>query len=120
MSFKYFRTTSFVQTKVLIGVISMLIGCSSAEYIPEKMDATLKQRISFLEKEEPNSFIQFTGKTNSSINDEMKTELEATGIKVESIIQDVFTAAGTAESIKKTTLLDFVIFLELAKKMDMK
>lgn len=111
MNLKYFRTASFIQMKVLIGIISMLIGCSSAEYIPEKMDATLKQRISFLEKEEPNSFIQFTGKTNSSINDKMKMDLKSTGITVESTIRDIFTASGNTESIKKQLCLILLFFL---------
>ena len=50
----------------------------------------------------------------------MKTTLESTGIKTESIVQDIFTASGDIESIKKLTLLDFVTYLELVKKLDLK
>jgi hypothetical protein len=96
-------------------------GCSSSpEYIPEKMDNSLLQKVKELEKEDSGALIQFAGKTTQSINDEMKIELEQTGIKTESIIQDIFTASGNAHSIKKVTLLDFVANLEMSKKLDMK
>ena len=105
----------------LLGITIMSIGCaSSAEYIPEKLETPLHQRILHLEKEEPNSLVQFAGKTNSVISDEMKKKLESAGLSVETIIRDIFTASGNAESIKKTTLLDFVVFLEIAKKLDIK
>lgn len=99
----------------------IVIGCSSsAEYIPEKMDVPLQQRIRQLENEDPNAIIQFAGKTNQSINEEMIAKLKLTGITTESIIEDIFTASGNAESIKKVSLLDFIVFLEIAKKLDIK
>jgi hypothetical protein len=105
----------------LPGITIMSISCaSSAEYIPEKLETPLHQRILYLEKEEPNVLIQFAGKSNTSINDEMKKKLESAGLLIETIIRDIFTASGNAESIKKTTLLDFVVFLEIAKKLDIK
>jgi len=97
----------------------MILGCSSSsEYMPDKMDTPLQQRILQLEKEDTKAIIQFKGKTSAPINEEMKTSLKSTGISTESIIQDIFTASGNVESIKKVTLLDFVIYLEIAKKLD--
>lgn len=105
----------------LMAVAVILAGCSSsAEYIPEKMDTPLQQRIRQLEKDDPNTIIQFAGKTNQSINEKMIAELKLTGITTESIIEDIFTASGNAESIKKVSLLDFIVFLEIAKKLDIK
>ena len=99
----------------------MNISCSSSsEYIPEKMDTPLQQRIRQLEKEDPNAIFQFAGKTNRSINEVMIAKLKSTGITTESIIEDIFTASGNAESIKKVSLLDFIVFLEIAKKLDIK
>lgn len=96
-------------------------GCSSmTEYIPEKIDSPLHQRILFLEKEEPEALIQFMGKTSSVLNDKMKSGLESTGITIETIVRDVFTASGNIKSIKKSTLLDFVVFLEMAQKLELK
>jgi len=97
----------------------MIVDCSSSsEYMPDKMDTPLQQRISQLENEDPNQIIQITGKTSTPINEEMKTRIISTGITTESIIQDIFTATGNVESIKQLTLLDFVVFLEIAKKLD--
>jgi hypothetical protein len=84
------------------------------------MDTPLQQRIRQLEKEDPNAIIQFAGKTNQSINEDMIAKLKSTGITTESIIEDIFTASGNAESIKKVSLLDFIVFLEIAKKLDIK
>lgn len=110
----------FILTLVLIGITIMNIGCSSADYIPEKMESSLHQRIIYLEKEDPNAIVQFAGKSDKNINDEMKKKLESTGATVESIIQDIFTASGKAESIKKISLLDFIVYLEIAKNLDIK
>lgn len=95
-------------------------GCSSADYIPEKMESSLHQRIMYLEKENPNTIVQFAGKSDKNINDEMKIKLESTGAAVESIVQDIFTASGKAESIKKISLLDFIVYLEIAKNLEIK
>jgi len=103
-----------------IGIPILVVSCSSAEYLPEKMDTSLQQKIHQLEKENSNSIVQLTGKTNAPINDEMKTRLENIGITTESIVKDIFTASGNVESIKKLTLLDFVIYLELVQKLDLK
>ena len=113
---------SFISLVILsIGIPVLIVSCSSSsEYISEKMDTPLQQKIRQLEEEEPNAIVQFTGKTNAPISDEMKTTLESTGIKTESIVQDIFTASGDIESIKKLTLLEFVTYLELAKNLDLK
>jgi maltose-binding protein MalE len=103
------------------GVLIFLSACSSsAEYSSAKMDTSLNQKILSLEKEDPTILIQFTGKTNEVINDQMKKELHGTGINIETVVSDIFTANGTVSSIKKTSLLDFVVYLELVKKLDIK
>jgi len=112
----FFRILIFI----LFGIPILIVSCSSSEYIPEKMDTLLQQKIRQLEKENPNEIIQFTGKTNIPISDKIKTELQSTGITTESIVKDIFTASGNIESIKKLTLLEFVTYLELAKKLDLK
>lgn len=106
-------------TVLFVSIPLMILGCSSSsEYIPEKMDTPLQQRIHQLEKENSNTIIQITGKTSTPINEEMKTRINSTGIITESIIQDIFTASGNVESVKQVTLIDFVVYLEIAKKLD--
>jgi maltose-binding protein MalE len=105
----------------LAGVLILLTACaSSAKYNSSKMDTSLNQKILSLEKEDPNIIVQFTGKTNVVINDQIKKELQETGINIESVVGDIFTANGTVSSIKKTSLLDYVVYLELVKNLDIK
>ncbi len=104
---------------LFVSIPLMILACSSSsEYMPEKMDTPLQQKIRQLEKEDPNAIILITGKTSTPITEEIITRIKSTGITTESIIQDIFTASGNAESIKKITLLDFIVFLEIAKKSD--
>lgn len=103
------------------GVLILLTACSSsAKYNSTKMDTSLNQKILSVEKENPDLIIQFTGKTNEVINDQMKKELQDTGINIETVVSDIFTANGKVSSIKKASLLDFVVYLELVKKLDIK
>ncbi len=112
---------SSVYSFVLIATSFLLnFSCSSSKYISEKLETALQQEIRKFEKDNSLAAIQFKGKTNSSINEEMKSKLLETGISIESVIGDIFTASGSVESIKKTTLPEFVVFLESAKQMDLK
>jgi hypothetical protein len=113
---------SFLSIIILVTAIPILIvGCSSSsEYKPEKMDTPLQQKIRELDNGNTYTIIQFAGKTSMPINDEMTTKLKSTGLTIESIIGDIFTASGTTESIKKVTMYDFVVYLELAQKLDIK
>ena len=105
---------------LITGAFLLNTNCSSSNYIPEKMETSLQLEIKKLEKENSDILIQFKGKTNGIINDDIKSKLKETGLIVESVIGDIFTASGNAESIKKTTHLEFVVFLESGKQMDLK
>ena len=115
-----FSSNEFFSFAVVFLIVPLMIfGCSSSsEFKAEKMDSPLQQKIRQLEKESPDAAIQFTGKTNAPITDEMKTKLQSTGLKTESIIGDIFTASGTVESIKKASMLDFVVYMEIAKNLE--
>jgi hypothetical protein len=105
----------------LVGLVIFLTVCSSsAKYNSAKMDTSLNQKILSLENKDPNIIIQFTGKTNVVINDQMKKEIQDTGINIETVVSDIFTANGTVNSIKKTSLLDYVVYLELVRNLDIK
>jgi hypothetical protein len=106
---------------LVFGFPLMNINCSgSEEFIPEKMDSPLQQKIRSLEAENSNVTIQFTGKTSGEITPEMKNELESTGATIESTIHNIFTAKGTTSAIKKISLNEYVVYLELARTLDIK
>lgn len=112
----------FFSAVILLGGASLFFGAcaASAEYAPEKMDSPLNQKIRTLDNENSEMPVQFTGKTLDVINEQMKDELQDTGIIIETIAGNIFTANGTTSSIKKVSLLDYVVYLELAKKLDIK
>lgn len=111
----------YLLTITLIIFTMSIIGCSGSNgYSPEKMDTALKQKITSLEKTDPDTPVQFLGKCNTAVNAEMEEKLRSTGVSVESIVNDIFTATGTIEGIKKISGLDFVISLELAKRLEIK
>jgi hypothetical protein len=102
-------------------VLLLFNACaSSAEYNPTKMDTSLNQKITYLERAAPDSVIRFIGKTNNNIDDQMKTELKNTGISIETVAGDIFTANGKVENIKKVSILEFIKSLELAKRFEIK
>lgn len=97
------------------------INCSgSAEFMPEKMDTPLQQKIRSVEEDNSNSIIQFTGKTKEDMSSEMKKELESKGIIISSVVTNIFTASGTASAIKEISNCEFVIYMELARTLDIK
>lgn len=106
---------------LLFGIPLMNVSCAcSSEFVPEKMDAPLQQKIRSMESEDSIVAIQFTGRTSSEITPEMKKELESTGITIESTVQNIFTAKGTTSAVKKVTMYDYVVYLEMARTLDLK
>lgn len=98
-----------------------IINCSSSNgYKPEKMDAALQQKINSPDGENSEAAISFMGKCSSRINSAMEERIRSTGVKVESIVDKIFTATGKAGDVKKVSLIEYVVSLELAKKMDLK
>lgn len=113
--------SSLSLTFLLFGIPLMNVNCAcSSEFIPEKMDTPLQQKIRSMEAEDSEVTIQFTGKTSHEITPEMKKELESSGITIESTIQNIFTAKGTTSAIKKVTMYDYVVYLEMARTLDIK
>jgi hypothetical protein len=84
------------------------------------MDTPLRQKVELLEKENPDSLIQFFGKCADNIDQDMEKKLKEAGIVPESIVQNIFTASAAAKNIKQASLLEFVTSLELARQMDLK
>jgi len=98
-----------------------IINCSSSNsYKPEKMDAALQQKINSTDEENSDTPISFMGKCSSRINSAMEERIRSAGVNVESIVDKIFTATGKPGDVKKVSLIEYVVFLELAKKMDLK
>lgn len=119
---KYHLVIFTLTVLISFGGVLLFNGCSASdEFNPSKMDTSLNQKIAQLEKEDnPEAIIQFTGKTSTDINEQVKSGLEGTGIIIETVAGNIFTANGTSAGVKKVSMLDYVVYLELAKKLDIK
>lgn len=105
---------------LLLGFPILNINCSGSEYIPEKMDTPLQQKIRIAEEENSNTILQFTGKTKEDMSSEMRKDLESKGITIASVVTNIFTASGTAVAIKEISNCEFIVYLELARTLDIK
>ncbi len=118
---KYLLVSVTLIFLISFGGVLLFNGCAASdEFNPSKMDTSLNQKITELEKNNPEAIIQFTGKTSVDIDEKMKAGLEDTGINIETSAGNIFTANGNVAGVKKASMLDYVVFLELAKKLEIK
>ncbi len=61
-------------------------------------------------------WIDFESPTKSEINSSQRKKIESIGLAISSVFGDIFTAAGSYKSVINTAGLDFVIYIEPAKK----
>ncbi len=91
----------------LLGII--VIGCGSMnDNYKTKLDSGLRSKLENKSTEK----IQFFGKCTETITDSIKSDLEKTGVNVQTTTKDIFTASGTIEQIIELAKLDFLKYLE--------
>ena len=72
------------------------------------------QKMEEVKKKGSNETIQFFGKCETEIDDRKKLDLTKTGVKIESVVGNIFTGSGTIVSLQKLAKLDFVTQIHLA------
>jgi len=97
---------------LITGVI--MSGCNSSQYVYEKMDPAMIERINELEKEESNQIISFLGKTTTDIDEGVKLDLANTGIIVETVAGNIFTAKGNRKQIANLSMKKWIVKIELS------
>ena len=65
----------------------------------DKLDAALIQKILENEKNKSNDKIEFIGVCGKEIDDQLRKDIESTGVEINSISNDIFTGRGTSTSI---------------------
>ena len=101
---------------ILLMSFSILIACSSSSQksIPQKFDAQLSQKIKEVEKSSSGEAIKIFAKCRENITAEMRGSIEETGVQIESVMGDIFTAAGTPAALRDLARLDFITQIQLA------
>jgi hypothetical protein len=99
----------------------ILFSCSSSNKIAgNKFDPFLKQKVSDLIKNDDESKITVLGKSKNEISDEMKKKIELTGVSIQTVAGEIFTAVGTAKEIINLAELDFIVIIELSQNREPK
>lgn len=100
---------------ILIFTLLLMMACSSTRFDHAgKLDLPLKQKLSEVEKGKSGELIQFVGKCDSPISGEMRSALEESGVVIHSVVNDIFTASGTPEQIRRLAAYDQVVQLQLS------
>jgi hypothetical protein len=102
-------------------------GCTSNGIL--SLDAAIKSKlapailiqIESLNKEcAGQELLKVIVRTKDEISSSQRKEIEGTGLTIASVFSNIFTAAGSYKSVIDTAGLDFVIYIEPAKKSDPK
>jgi PBP1b-binding outer membrane lipoprotein LpoB len=96
-------------------IFLIISGCSSSMNNTEesKYGASLKHKVL---SAPPDEVIGILMQADKNISERMREEIEQTGIRVQSVVNEIATAAGIAEQIKESAALPFIIKLELSEK----
>jgi len=62
--------------------------------------------------------VEFFGKCNAPITEEMKKKLIESGAEINTVIKDSFTARCRKQAIYEIARLDFVVHLQFARKLE--
>jgi hypothetical protein len=99
---------------ILLSVF-ILSGCR--EPIPQdvlsKMDMTLRSEV----QEESREEILFSGQYEGTITEDVKEELVSSGIVIQTVAGEVFSARGRSAAIVKLARMEGVVRLESGKKV---
>jgi|GEM_PF-3454663 len=105
------------------------LGCVAANDKPadvlaasgtEKMDAGLQMEIHRQRAEQPDREIAVLLRTRKEINAAERTLLESKGVKIGSVLGDIATARIPANAIADIAALEFVVFIEIAKRQQLR
>lgn len=100
---------------VLIVSVTLIFSCSSSQKLSsDKFDTPLRQKLVQAEESGSEEPVQVIGKCTKPVNREMRESLTTTGITVNSVIGDIFTASGSAKQIREAAKLKFVSQLQLS------
>jgi len=94
------------------------LGCSpdKAVLMETKFDASLRQKISSIDENDPPQMLAVIGKCSEVIDATMRQALIDAGADVHTMQGDIFTANVSSENVFKVAAIDFVIQVQLAKE----
>ena len=95
-----------------------LFGCSQTNNMSmDKLDPALQQKVSVSRENKSDIMIEFIGTCNKEIDDQVKRDIESTGIEVNSVSKDIFTGKGNYSSILELSGKDFIKYLRAPREL---
>jgi hypothetical protein len=99
-------------------ILFFLAGCAHTQDISlAKLDPMLKQQVIEHKKSSSEELISFVGRSKTTIDSTLQNDIESTGIRINSILKNIFTGKGSYKSIIKLSAKDYIQSLEASKKL---
>jgi hypothetical protein len=100
---------------ITVWLIVSLVGCkkNNADGMADKLDVQLRRE---LEKGNQTG-VSFFIECDTEISDDLREEIEKTGIVLETITGNLSTARGKADQIKALAEQDFIVRLRMARSV---
>lgn len=106
--------TNFILSFLLI---LLLNGCSTMnDDYQTKLDSGLRMELQN-SNGNLNEQIRFIGKCTEEITSKLRTKIEATGVEIENVIKNIFTASGTRDQIIELAKIEEINNLEKSKQV---
>lgn len=83
----------------------------------QKMDPILQQELA---KAETGEKIEFLGEVSGELNNDLKAELEQSGVDIRTVAGKIFTASGEKAQIEALAAHDKIVFLSGSRKFKQK
>jgi hypothetical protein len=81
-----------------------------------KMDAPLRIIISQHKNADDSIIIDCFAELTNPPDENMRTQIEATGVRIKTIVNQIITVSGNADAINELSKLDIVVQLQLSQK----
>ncbi|MAT58257.1 MAG: hypothetical protein CMF23_09820 [Ignavibacteriae bacterium] len=106
--------------RLLFMLVILISGCGTMNNDYQyKIDPILRAEINNSDEISDSVEYNFLAKVKEQITDLERKKIEETGIKIESVIKNIFTGKGRLKSINELAKLDFIIAIEKSNENEL-
>lgn len=106
--------------RLLFMLVILISGCGTMNNdYQNKIDPILRAEINNSDEISDSVEYNFLAKVKEQITDLERKRIEETGIKIESVIKNIFTGKGRLNAINELAKLDFIIAIEKSNENEL-
>lgn len=106
--------------RLLFMLVILISGCGTMNNDYQyKIDPILRAEINNSDEISDSVEYNFLAKVKEQITELERKKIEETGIKIESVIKNIFTGKGRLKSINELAKLDFIIAIEKSNENEL-